>query len=62
MNQDQEPTKVEPASCHFCEGPTDAEHFCYGCKQYICDGCSVNQCVAGHGHAPEEHLVPMEDF
>lgn len=45
--------KVE---CHFC-ADTDLtdDHYCKGCKVYVCDGCNeVQQLTTAHD--PSDHL------
>jgi hypothetical protein len=49
----------QPKCCHFCERPfkkSEAdEHFCYGCKTFICESCDTNDDFPCGPHAPEEH-------
>lgn len=37
------------------------EDWCYGCKFYICEGCSKNHELPFGLHAPKVHLEEEED-
>ena len=42
-------------SCYFCEKKTDAENFCYVCREHICDDCATAENQPWGDHAPEDH-------
>ncbi len=47
---------VEEKRCALCELPDqDDEIFCYGCRSYVCNACSVNDNIAFGGHDVIEH-------
>lgn len=56
----KEPKKVEDEApsgkCFNCEAPLGGEHYCYGCKQHVCDKCDKSISLPFGGHAPIEHL------
>ena len=46
--------------CALCGGKTDLDHFCYGCRSYICENCerSDTRAVLTLGiHALRDHTV-----
>lgn len=52
----------EGGPCYFCHKQTDNDFYCYGCKEYICEGvdCGIPWSVAsmlGKGHDPEDHQI-----
>lgn len=51
------------AKCFNCENEGSAgDMFCHGCKQYVCEECSVNYNLPFGGHEPEDHLEdPLEE-
>lgn len=54
--------KEEGGNCYHCGKAVDNDYYCYGCKEYICDGedCNLPWSVAdaiGRGHSPEDHKI-----
>lgn len=48
-------------TCFNCNAACDEEHYCFGCKSYVCDACDLNISLMG-GHSAEEHLDDEEMF
>ena len=50
-------------SCHQCEdalcGP---DEFCYGCGQFLCDGCNRNDTLMGSHDFEDHEEPPFEDY
>lgn len=54
----------EGGLCYFCKKPTDGDHYCFGCGEYICDECELPWSLAsaiGHGHRPEDHRIDPDE-
>lgn len=49
-----------PQLCALCGRWTRPGDFCWGCRKWICMGCSRNMAVS-HGHLPQEHLIERDD-
>jgi len=47
--------------CRICraKGMTD-DNYCYGCKSFVCDDCSLNP-TPSPGHEPVAHTLLDED-
>lgn len=52
--------EVSP-TCFNCSHVCDEDHFCHGCKSYVCDDCDVSCGEYGRGHSREDHLVAPEE-
>ena len=48
-------------TCYFCEKKCVKDDYCHGCKQYICNDCSINCSLTGN-HNVEDHLEEEEEF
>ena len=46
-----------PGDCFRCGKQIEAEFYCYGCKEYVCDDCITNTGVSGPGHDSELHFA-----
>lgn len=61
------PNKYPDGPCFFCKKVIDHQHFCYGCKQYVCDDCCASAegwsvaDATGHGHSVHDHQEPAID-
>ncbi len=56
--------QVDIPKCVHCNKDTDEDHFCYGCKTYVCDECEAGWSVAeasGGGHTPKDHLEAADE-
>ncbi len=53
---------VERRLCALCE-TTDMpdDLYCYGCKCYVCNTCSINDNIPFGGHDVIEHELSEED-
>lgn len=54
------PVVNEPkeGKCFNCGSKCDGDHYCYGCKEYICDKCDTAIFgTPGHGHNKSIHLA-----
>ena len=58
----------ESGNCFNCSEWVSSEFYCYGCKEFICDGedCegAIGWSVAaatGHGHEPEDHFIEFDE-
>ena len=40
--------------CHLCRRRTDEEHFCHGCRVFVCHDCDKTMCTGEH--VPADHL------
>ena len=51
------PASRREDGCYFCGATVTEDMRCGGCKEYICDDCSI-AIVARlpKNHAPEEHM------
>lgn len=50
--------------CYFCGEETDEEHYCYGCKHYVCSNCSEEDPFGDHDvedHQPEPDEEEQEE-
>jgi hypothetical protein len=44
--------------CFICKRDIGTEHFCYGCRVFVCDNCDVRgDKIAGSPHAAEDHVT-----
>jgi hypothetical protein len=41
------------AKCYFCHREVSEDDFCFGCDEYICDKCDINE--VGGDHLVEDH-------
>lgn len=46
--------KPAPPTCYLCRGRANEEHYCYGCRAYVCEECDKTFCIGEH--APGDHL------
>lgn len=52
---------MKPRCAHGgCESDVNDDHYCHGCRAYICDGHSTNPDTRP-GHAVEEHWQEPDD-
>jgi hypothetical protein len=59
-NEKDQPPKIP--ICYFCEKVTDEEHYCYGCKHYVCEDCDERGMDLPFGeHDVEDHQSTEED-
>ena len=49
----------ESGKCFECGADCSQEHYCFGCKEFVCEECSVNDSLMG-SHIPEDHLNEPE--
>lgn len=44
--------------CALCSAIVKARHYCYGCRQYVCDDCAgqANEKPLTEFHALKEHI------
>lgn len=50
--------------CFNCEKATDRDHYCHGCRVFICDECEAGYSKASAtigSHEPADHLVEADD-
>ncbi|KKL65825.1 hypothetical protein LCGC14_2151120 [marine sediment metagenome] len=47
--------------CFECGLTCGQEEFCFGCRVFVCDECSLN-CELMRGHEPEDHLNDPADL
>jgi len=53
--------------CYFCkkrfavEGLDPAEYYCYGCNEYVCEACSVNDAICGNHDVMEHAAEPADE-
>ncbi len=47
--------------CALCNGPTRSGDLCFGCKNWICEKCSVNFNLSGFGHDASDHAIESEE-
>ncbi len=51
--------------CFKCDNEVDSDFYCYGCKEFICDGPACEgpawslANATGHGHEPDDHWVEV---
>lgn len=49
-------TQAVKGECYFCQAEVNGELYCFGCKEFICEGCDSTNLVAGRhdvsAHAP----------
>lgn len=45
--------------CYFCKEVTDEDHYCYGCKHYVCDKCDKSSPFGDHN--VEDHQDTEEE-
>jgi recombinational DNA repair protein (RecF pathway) len=49
-----------PQACALCHRPVDADHFCHGCHEFICDECDPGDEDSPIGaHHVEDHRKEM---
>jgi hypothetical protein len=58
-SKNQPPAGVT-STCFNCNKPCTMEHYCYGCRHFVCDTCSINFTM-GRGHTQEDHLREEEE-
>ena len=58
----------ETGNCFRCGIELGPEFYCYGCREFICEGDDCGGMVAwslasamGHGHEPEAHWVEADE-
>lgn len=48
--------KQKTTRCFNCAAKVTEAYYCYGCKTYVCDGCSLDDKMSV-AHDPEDHLT-----
>jgi len=58
----------EKGNCFKCGAEVDSEFYCYGCKEFVCDGDDCEGAVGyslasatGHGHKPDDHFIEADE-
>lgn len=57
------PAENEMRPCVKCQTEVDDEHFCFGCKESICEGCEADYSVAAAMMGPhdvEDHFTEAD--
>ena len=43
--------------CYFCNEATDADFYCHGCKEYICEDCTDIDNDPWGEHSIDDHAA-----
>ena len=57
----KKPEPEKKGKCYQCAKPCGDDQYCHGCKEFICEECTVNFDPPWGSHQPNVHFEESED-